>query len=74
MQSLAFFLSALVAASVTSAAPAPASPNVVSALYDGKCYYPTADPSFVAADYLGKWYVELFACFSLAYISTMSIN
>lgn len=29
---------------------------VLPALFDGKCYYPTADSHFELSSYLGKWY------------------
>ena len=28
----------------------------VPAIYDGRCYYPTADPRFDLNSYLGRWY------------------
>ncbi|KAI6779355.1 uncharacterized protein J7T54_000453 [Emericellopsis cladophorae] len=30
--------------------------NVVPSLWDGQCYYPTADPGFQLEPYLGRWY------------------
>jgi apolipoprotein D and lipocalin family protein len=35
---------------------APKGPNVVPSLWDGHCYYPTADSAFDLSTYLGRWY------------------
>jgi apolipoprotein D and lipocalin family protein len=55
--------------------------NLNSALYDGKCFYPTADPNFPddLSEYLGRWYqvagtVELFTLGCSCVFAEYSLN
>ncbi|KAI9162854.1 Temperature-induced lipocalin-1 [Paramyrothecium foliicola] len=46
-------------ASATNAASndtTPKVPNVVPSIWDGQCFYPTADSGFQLESYLGRWY------------------
>ncbi|KAF4847530.1 Apolipoprotein D [Colletotrichum siamense] len=44
------------AAATTNGTSETTIPNVVPAVWDGECYYPTPDSAFDLESYLGRWY------------------